>query len=465
MHINQSGTILQIINKKQFLLEEKNDDLLKVLTSEESQRIINGVGEFRNRIYTPLKTIYMFIKQVLSSDKSCKNALSGLIAERLLDDKKPLSTNTGAYTKARNRLPEETVHSLVKSIGSSSIKKVSSCWKPYGRELKVFDGTTITLPDTKANNIVYPKHSNTNKDVGLPQLRLVAVLSLITGGVVDYALGAIKGKGTGEISLLRSILACINENDIVVGDRLYCNFFLTHDLIKKKVDVIFPGHAQRRYDFRQGKRLGKKDHITLWKKPRRPNWMSEETYKEYPNEIQIREFKVNGVVYVSTFLDASTHPKKELHALYKRRWEVELHLNSIKTVMGMNRLTCKTPEMVRKEIGIHFLAYNIIRDLIVDACIDHDALPWQISFKATLQLLNQFTPRFSSLNKKKRADLYIKMLWLIVKNKVGNRPGRVEPRAVRQIPRTFPVLKNTRKVEQQKLLKQRKTRLDEIETA
>lgn len=465
MHIKQSETILQIINKKQFLLEEKSDDLLKVLTSEESQRIINGVGEFRNRIYTPLKTIYTFIKQVLSSDKSCKNALSGLIAERLLDDKEPLSTNTGAYTKARNRLPEETVHLLVKSVGNNSMKKVSSCWKPYGRELKVFDGTTITLPDTKANNDVYPKHSNANKDVGFPQARLVAVLSLLTGSVVDYELAAIKGKGTGEISLLRSILACINENDIVVGDRLYCNYFLTYDLLKKNVDVVIPGHAQRRYDFRKGKRLGKKDHLTVWKKPRRPDWMSEEMYNEYANEIQIREFKVNGVVYVSTFLDPSTHPKNELHTLYKRRWEVELHLNSIKTVMGMNSVSCKTPEMVRKEIGIHFLAYNIIRELIVDACIHHDALPWQISFKATLQLLNQFTPRFSPLNKKKRAAFYSQMLWLIVKNKVGNRPGRVEPRAVRQRPKTFPVLKNTRKAEQQKLLKQRKIRMDKIATA
>lgn len=221
-------------------------------------------------------------------------------------------------------------------------------------------------------------------------------------------------------------------------------------------DAIFPGHNQRCYDFRKGKRLGTKDHITSWKKPRRPEWMSKETYKEYPSELQIREFKVNGVVYVTTLLDASIYLKSELHVLYKRRWEVELHLNSIKTVMGMDKLSCKTPGMIRKEISIHFLAYNIIRKLIVDACVLHNTLPWQISFKATVQLLNQFTPRLSNTGKRKKNALHTHMLKLIVKNKVGNRPGRVEPRAVKQRPKTFPVLRNPREVEQEKILNKRR---------
>jgi len=225
MHTKGSELVLQIVNKKQYLLEEKSDDILKALTCDESQKIINTSGEFRSRIYTSLKTIYTFVKQVLSPDKSCKNAVSEVAVKRLLDGQEPVSTNTGSYTKARARLPEKVIYSLVKSVGLSSVEKALSCWKPYGREIKVFDGTTITLQDSKANNIAYPKHSNANRNVGLPQLRLVAVLSLTTGGVVDYAMGAVKGKGTGEISLLRSILNCINEMDIVIGDRLFCNFF------------------------------------------------------------------------------------------------------------------------------------------------------------------------------------------------------------------------------------------------
>jgi len=457
MDSKESGVVLQIINKKQFLIEDTGKDaLLALLSSRENQSIINDVCEFRHRIFSPLNTIYMFIKQVLSADKSCKNAVSGVIAERLLGDKTEISNNTGSYTKARQRLGEDTIHRLAKAVGRSLLKEVSAQWKPYGRELKVFDGTTLTLPDTKTNNASYPKHSNSAKEVGFPQVRLVAVMSLITGSVIDYALSANKGKGTGEISLLRSMLGCINAQDITLGDRLYCNFFLTYDLMRQGADAIFPGHNQRRYDFRKGKRLGAKDHITSWKRPRRPEWMSKETYKEYPSEFQIRELKVNGVVYVTTLLDASIYLKTELHALYKRRWEVELHLNSIKTVMGMDKLSCKTPGMIRKEIGIHFLAYNIIRKFILDACVRHFALPWQISFKATVQLLNQFMPRLSNIGKRKKNALHGYMLKLIVTNKIGNRPGRVEPRAVKQRPKTFPVLRKPRKVEQDKILIKRR---------
>jgi hypothetical protein len=226
MNSKQSDVILQIVNKKQYLMEKKGkNELLTVLSTRENQRIINEVGEFRTRIFTPLYTLYTFIKQVLSADKSCKNAVTGVIAERLVDDKAGISSNTGSYTKARQRLGEDIIHKLVKTVGGSLLKETSPQWKPYGRELKVFDGTTLMLEDTKSNNQAYPKHSNSNKEVGFPQVRLVAVMSLITGSIIDYALSASKGKGTGEISLLRSMLACINPEDIVLGDRLYCNFF------------------------------------------------------------------------------------------------------------------------------------------------------------------------------------------------------------------------------------------------
>ena len=149
-----------------------------------------------------------------------------------------------------------------------------------------------------------------------------------------------------------------------------------------------------------------------------------------------------------------TYPKQELYALYKSRWQVELHLNSIKTVMDMDRLSCKTPDMVKKELAAHLLAFNIIRKLIVEACAKHQELPWKISFKATLQLLNQFIPHLAVASANKRMRLYNELLLLIVKNKVGNRPHRVEPRKVRQQTKSFPVLKGNRKDEQLKLLKQ-----------
>ena len=229
---------------------------------------------------------------------------------------------------------------------------------------------------------------------------------------------------------------------------------MIHDLKDKNVDVIVPGHTQRCTDFRKGKRLGKKDHITVWKKPIRPEWMSQEAYEKYPNEIQIREFKSSGVIYISTFFDASLYPKNELCLLYKRRWEVELHLNSIKTVMGMDMLSCKSPEMLRKEIGVHLLAYNIVRTLIIEACVINSAVPWEVSFKSTLQLLNQFIPRFSLLEPFNRNNLFTQILKLIATNKVGKRPGRIEPRAIKHRSKSFPTLRD-RQSERQKIIQKR----------
>jgi putative transposase len=162
---------------------------------------------------------------------------------------------------------------------------------------------------------------------------------------------------------------------------------------------------------------------------------------------------------------ASLYPKKELHKIYKRRWDVALHLRSIKTDMKMEMLSSKTPGMVRKEIGIHLLGYNIIREIMVDGSIKENALPTKISFKGTLQLLNQFNPHYRSLLKDKKATLYSQMLILIAKNKVGKRAGRVEPRAIRRRSQSFPTLKTDRKIEQEKILAQRKEWMDKNEAA
>jgi hypothetical protein len=339
-------------------------------------------------------------------------------------------------------------------VGKESLKTASVSWKPYGREVKLCDGTTVQMPDTKANEHVYPKHNNKKKNIGFPLTRIVAVMSLTTGSIIDYAMEACKGKGTGEISLLRKIFGCIEENDLLIFDRLYCNFFLTCDLLSKNTDIIVPGHNQRCYDFRKGLRLNKKDHSVAWIKPRRPEWMTQQEYAQYPKQILIREFKVGGVVYITTLLDAQKYHKKELALIYKRRWEMETNLNSIKTIMGMDKLSCKSPDMIKKEIGVHFLAYNIIRHIMVNACIQHDAFPNKVSFKGTIQLLNEFMPYLITCSSKRKWWLFVsELLRLIVTKKVGHRLGRCEPRAVKGRPKTFPVLRKSRKVEQDKLQK------------
>jgi hypothetical protein len=216
----------QIKNLKGHLHNAKQGNLLTVfLNLECCQQIIKESRPFRQRIYTPLQTLLSFIKQVLVADKSCSNAVISVAAARLSEGKKTISINTGPYVKARKRLPEETIHHLVSAVGKTSLKTASIPWKPYGLEVKLCDGTSVQMPDTKANKKVFPKHNNKKKNIGFPLARIVAIMSLATGSIIDYAIEACKGKGTGELSLLRKIFGCIEANDLLIGDRLYCNFF------------------------------------------------------------------------------------------------------------------------------------------------------------------------------------------------------------------------------------------------
>jgi hypothetical protein len=460
MDSNKKRTLVQIEKHKQSLLNSQADiSLTKILSSERCQRILSECREFRDRVYTPIKTAFLFIKQVLSPDKSCKKAVAGVIVEQLNASKKPVSSNTGPYCKARQRLPEETVHELVKEIGNAPIKNAPSKWKPFGRDLKVFDGSTGKMADTKANQKVFPQHKNQKKGAGFPIARFVVVMSLTVGTVIDYAIGAYKGKNTGESSLLRNILTCIKKDDIALGDRYFPNFFLMADLNKIGADGIFRGQGQRHYDFRSGERLGKNDHIVFWEKPYKPTWMTQKEYDSYPDKIQVREFKVAGNVYVTTFLNAKKYHKKELASIYERRWDVEINLKSIKATMNMDMLSCKTPDMVKKEIGIHFLAYNLIRIIMAEACVHHDTVPWKVSFKGTVQLLAAFMPYFLNSITRRNKILYAEMLALIVKNKIGNRPGRVEPRVLKQRHKPFPTLKRQRSLEKERLMKKLSKRI------
>lgn len=217
------------------------------------------------------------------------------------------------------------------------------------------------------------------------------------------------------------------------------------------VDAVFPIHNARNYDFRRGKRLGKKDHLMRWKKPARPNWMDEETYKNFPDHIIVREVAVNSTcagfrakprVIVTTFLNPKEVSKKDLRELYNQRWLVEINLRAIKETMRMDIMRGKTPEIVRKEIWMHLLAYNLVRKIMAQAASCYGRKPQELSFKLALQMIFAF--RQAQIFSSGKDDAYYQLLKAIAYKKVGNRPGRVEPRAVKRRPKAFPKLQVAR---------------------
>ena len=429
---------------KKVMQDVSSMHFFNLLTSPELLRTVEALlPEYRERHYPPTVALSMFLSQILSADGSCRNTVNEAIVNRLLTGLPAVSANTSGYCRARSRLPTEMVRTLVRSTAASMTRLTPAPWLWRGRHVQLVDGTTTLMPDTPANQVCYPQHGRQKEGVGTPLARLVGVISLAHGAVLDVAMGPYKGKESGEHGLFRTLLDCFVGGDVMLADAYYASFFLIAELASRGVDVVFEQHGARDTDFRAGVRLGRCDHVVKWAKPAaRPSWMTVEQYQSYPDELTLREVKVRDKVLVTSFIDPREVGKREIGHLFLERWNVELDLRAIKTTLGMEDLSCKTPEMCEKEMWVHMLAYNLIRLLMAQAAADAKVLPRQLSFKHTLQIWVAWSQRqFLTDAKEDIAALFR----VIAQVRVGNRPGRVEPRAIKRRPKAFPRLQISRR--------------------
>jgi hypothetical protein len=417
---------------------------------------------YRDRVYTPLVTLWTFLNQVLSLDHCCVKAVACLIAHRTARGQKPCSAETSSYCKARQRLPLGVIARLVRRIASNVGRHIPAAWLWKGREVLLVDGTTVSMPDTPENQRVFPQPRTQATGLGFPIARVVAIISLATGVIRDLAVGPYKGKETGETALLRELLGRFKGGEILLGDRYFASYFGIALLTQIGVDGLFRMHQLRKYDFRRGKRLGISDHIVCWVKPARPSWMAPELYERIPETLQIRElritvdqpgFRVDELVVVTTLLDPLEYSTEDLAKLYFQRWNIELDLRSIKCMMRMDVLRCRTPEMVVKEIWVHSLAYNLIRGVMAAAAAAHEKEPRQISFAGALQTIEAFRGPLGMAPPETRRMLVDVMLRAIANHEVGYRPGRVEPRAIKRRPKSQDLLNEPRQQARNRLLK------------
>lgn len=408
-----------------------------------------------DRIYTPLVTLAMFLSQCRDDDHSLRHAVARLIAQRLTQNQRACSSDTGAYCKARQRLPESVLAELTRRTGKKLMLDAPARWSWHGRDVKIIDGSTLSMPDTEANQLEYPQMDSQKPGIGFPILRFLAIFSLAVGTVLDAAFCPYKGKQTSELALFRSLHDNIDKGDVVLGDRHFCSFFEVAELQRRGADAVMRLHQLRKTDFRSGVPLGRYDHVVAWKKPERPKWMDKETYRQYPDALTIREVRVRVsdpkvrtrvLTIATTLLDANEHRKADIAELYRLRWQAELHLRSVKTVLQMDVLRGQSPAMVRKEIWAHLLAYNLVRKVMAQAAQTHGVAPHTISFKATLQTLNAFALPLLTSSRSALLDVIAALLKAIVRHRVGNRPGRLEPRALKRRPKPYDLLKKPRKV-------------------
>jgi len=417
----------------------------ELLSAEMIRAALESAGvEFRDRIYNPMVTLYAFLSQVIAKkDSSCQDAASRVSADRVAQGKKACSPDGSSYCAARARLPLEVTENLTRETGQTLHQRAQPNWRWKGRDVVIVDGSTDTMADTEENQAEFPQSKNQKKGLGFPILRFVTFLSLSVGTVLDCAIGACRGKKTGEQSLFRQMWDSLKFGDILMGDRLYDAYRDIALLKARGVDVVFGKKQSRRCDFRSGKSLGPDDHVVVWKKPKYDpsRFESREEWESLPDTIGMREvrakirrkgFRNRDVIIVTNLLDGDLYSAKDLTDLFAQRWHCELDLRSIKRALGMHHLRCKTPEMVRKELWTHLLAYNLIRVRMAQAAAVHGIMPRKLSFTAAKNIIHNFAPHFVTASEAGRRRLEIELLQLIARCKVGNRPGRKEPRAVKK---------------------------------
>ena len=414
-----------------------------------------------HHVWTPALTLWTFLTQCISDSKSCAAAVARALVLRVSLGLSPCSEATGAYCKARAKLPTALLSRLATQLGDDLERQAAKDWQWKGRRVLLGDGTTLSGPDTRANQAAYPQPKSQKRGLGFPLIRMVVLLGFATGALVGAAIGPWKGKEAGEMALLRELLPRFRPGDVFVADRAYCSYWLCAALQARGVDVAIRLHQSRHYDFGIGRRLGADDHVVTWARPARPAWMDKPTYHATPKSLTIREarfrvdrpgYRTREIVVATTLSDATAYPREDIAALYHHRWRVELSIRDIKQTLGMDVLRGKTPEMLRREIWCHLLAYNLVRQVIAQAAGVRDRSPRQISVAGAKQLLEAFRVALSTGDGASWDQGVAALFHAVGGRRVGGRPDRCEPREVKRRPKVYPRMTRPRATRRAALL-------------
>lgn len=438
----------------------------EVLSAERIERVFARFNNLfgMSRVFSTVTTLWAFLSQTLCDGKeaSCQAAVAKIITFCNLQGLPAPTIDTGDYCRARAKLSEDALHELTVEIARDVEQQADPAWLWKERHAKLVDGFTFTMPDTKANQAEYPQQPKQKEGIGFPIARAVAILSLATGCMLDFAIGPYEGKETGETALLRSLLKRLEKGDVLVADRYYCSFLMIALLFGLGVDVCLRMHQRRHVDFRRGKALGKYDHRIEWTRPAKPDWMDDATYALIPEKLVMREIRFNvvqpgrrvkRVTIATTLLDPEQYTAEDIAELYGFRWNSELDIRSIKTALHLDHARCVSPAMVRKEVWVTLLAYNLIRTTATGAAALRAVPPRQISFTGTCQSVLSVWMILSSgiTPPEAAATLALAQLDCISQLIVGDRPGRFEPRVLKRRRHRYPLMQQPRDTLKRKL--------------
>ena len=461
---------------KDSMLQADDLPLAEVIDCQQCQDVFDehGVnfGADEQAIYTPVITLWALISQFFFKEemRSCKSAVSRVASLWAMMGKEICSTNTGAYCRARLKIPFEAVRDIARNLAHSTEKAFSdqAAEEHSGEAHEVvaavesqttegriflFDGFTITAADTPENQQAFPQNPSQKEGLGFPLIRCVSLISMVTGLLFDLAMGPYSGKQTGETALFRQVLEHLQLGDTVVADCYLCTYWIVAACKAKGVNIVMKNHHKRDDDPQGARRIDKHQRIAVWLRPKqRPAWMSEEEYLTYPETMEIRlvdvavekeGFRSKKFTIATTILETETYSRDWIAMVYRSRWLVELDIRAIKCSLGLDIVRAKTPSMVKTEIWSCLLAYNLIRMKMLQSCAVSGRIPRTLSFTTTLQLLAN-TWLISAVHLTE--ELVELGLQVSGSETVGNRPDRIEPRANKRRPKILALLTKPRHI-------------------
>ena len=407
----------------------------------------------RERIYSLRLTFQCFVWQMLKPKTACREvvrAVQGLFQSQGWGS---VDERASPYIQARQRLPEDRLVQALEMTAQVADRRVGDQGHLQGRPVKVADSSTVQLPDTLANQALYPQAPGQKPGCGFPLLKFLPLFSLSSGAISQVVTADWKNHDS---RLLHQAGDCFQRGDVLLVDRAFGDYVLLATLPPQGVDVVARLHGARKVDFRRAqKRLGPKDALfELGKGYQQSDILTAQEWAQLPEQITVRIIRFTArirgrnvrVTLVTTLLDAELYPAAELIALYRRRWQLELTLRHLKTTMGMEQLRCQSPAMVRKELLAYLVAYNLIRCLMAEAVARAGVAMDQLSFKGTVDAVRIYTAEIrAARSRKKRELLWEELIRTMVADKVPRRPGRTEPRAVKRRPKAYPLLNKPRR--------------------
>lgn len=368
----------------------------------------------------------------------------------LATDEGEPSPESSAYCQARMRLPEDLLDTLARQVVERLAREAEGLW--YGKPVKVVDGTTVSMPDTIPNQEQWPQSEGQKPGCGFPVMRLVALFSLASGALLAHSTGSQKD---AELTLWRKLWDQLSPGDVVLGDRNFSSYADLGMLLGQGVDCVVRMNAKRSTGSRIVEKLGPGEYLVEWKKTGGcPDWMSKEDWARMPETLLLRQitynvpvpgFRTESVTVVTTLLDRKRYPASAFAELYLRRWKAEIFIRDLKITMRMDVLRTKSPAMIRKELKMHLLAYNLVRGLMVEAARRHGKPPGVLSFKKSLEMVRTWAPVLvGTESDEKRALMEERLLRYLARSVVRPRPGRSEPRAKKRRPKNYQLMNKPR---------------------